>query len=232
MTKIADAIQLFNCPGPKPNGLQATETGLWVIDQGNDFAYLLDWNDGSIIRSFETETDKSSGITVDDEDNLWIASTYDCKIYKVNSSTGETIERFESPGQGMNATREHDSINFQNTGDHGLEWKDGLLYVASPPSQFIHVMDPKNWIEKSRTKVPGYRVHGIAWAKEEDKIWAADTAMGVISKIRLSDGRVYDSFRVSDPVQVHGMTIRNNILWYCDDRRPIGILDVSMEPDF
>ena len=32
MTKIADAIQLFNCPGPKPNGLQATEEGLWVID--------------------------------------------------------------------------------------------------------------------------------------------------------------------------------------------------------
>ena len=56
--------------------------------------------------------------------------------------------------------------------------------------------------------------------------------MGVVSKIRLKDGRVYDSFRVSDPVQVHGMTIKDSVLWYCDDRRPIGILDVSMEPDF
>ena len=52
MTKIADAIQLFNCPGPKPNGLQATEKGLWVIDQGNNYAYLLDWESGSTIKSF------------------------------------------------------------------------------------------------------------------------------------------------------------------------------------
>ena len=56
--------------------------------------------------------------------------------------------------------------------------------------------------------------------------------MGVVSKIRVSDGRVYDAFRVPHPVQVHGMTIRDNVLWYCDDRRPIGILNVSMEPDF
>ena len=42
MTKIADPVQLFNCPGPKPNGLQATKDGLWVIDQGNNYAYLLD----------------------------------------------------------------------------------------------------------------------------------------------------------------------------------------------
>ena len=232
MTKIADAIQLFNCPGPKPNGLQATDEGLWVVDQGNDFVYLLDWNDGRIIKSFKTDTDKSSGITVDDKGNLWVASTYNCKIYKIDCNSGKTIKIFDSPGQGMNATREHDSKNYQNTGDHGLEWKDGLLYVASPPSQYIHVMDPESWIEKSKTKVPGYRVHGIAWAEEEGKIWAADTAMGVISKIRLSDGRVYDTFRVPHPIQVHGMTIKDNVLWYCDDRRPIGTLSVSMEPDF
>ena len=132
----------------------------------------------------------------------------------------------------MNATREHDSENYQNTGDHGLEWKEGLLYVASPPSQYIHVMDPKSWKEISRTKVPGYRVHGIAWSEEEGNIWVADTAMGIVARIRLSDSRIYDSFRVPHPVQVHGMTIKDNTLWYCDDRKPIGILDVSMEPDF
>ena len=93
MTKIADAIKLFNCPGPKPNGLQATNEGLWVIDQGNNYAYLLDWEDGSAIKSFETETDKSSGITVDDSGNLWVASTYNCKIHRyerknINTSFG------------------------------------------------------------------------------------------------------------------------------------------------
>ena len=126
MTKIADVIQVFNCPGPKPNGLQATKEGLWVIDQGNNFVYLLDWKDGHTLKSFETETDKSSGITIHGEGNIWIASTYNCKIYKIDSTSGETIEILESPGQGMNATREHQSEKYQNTGDHGLEWKNGL----------------------------------------------------------------------------------------------------------
>ena len=63
--------------------------------------------------------------------NIWIASTYNCKIYKIDSTSGETIEILESPGQGMNATREHEAEKYQSTGDHGLEWKNGFLYVAS-----------------------------------------------------------------------------------------------------
>ena len=40
---------------------------------GNNYAYLLDWKDGNTLKSFETETDKSSGITVDDEGNIFVA---------------------------------------------------------------------------------------------------------------------------------------------------------------
>ncbi len=63
-------------------------------------------------------------------------------------------------------------------------------------------------------------------------MWIADTAFGVVSRHRLDDGRCYDAFRVLDPVQVHGMTIRDGRLWYADDRGPIGFLDVSMDPNF
>ena len=229
--KIACPIQTMISPGPKPNGLQATKEGLWVIDQGDSRVYLLNWISGDVITEFQTETDRSSGITIDDEGNIWIASTYNCKIYKVDRNSGKTLDIFESPGSGINATREH--YNDSNkTGDHGLEWLDGKLYVASPPSQFIHVMNPIKWSEISRTKVPGFRVHGIAWAEEKGTMWVADTAMGVVSRIRLSDSRVYDAFRVPGSVEVHGMTIKDNILWYCDDRRPIGTLNVDMKPDF
>jgi hypothetical protein len=51
-------------------------------------------------------------------------------------------------------------------------------------------------------------------------------------RLRVEDSRCYDVFRVLDPVQVHGMTIRNNKIWYCDDRGPIGFFDVDMVPDF
>ena len=48
--RYASPIQLMVSPGPKPNGLQASEDGLWVIDQGNAKVHLLDWESGKIIK--------------------------------------------------------------------------------------------------------------------------------------------------------------------------------------
>ena len=63
-------------------------------------------------------------------------------------------------------------------------------------------------------------------------MWVSDTSFGIICRQRIEDGRTYDVFRVPHPVQIHGMTIKDNRLWYADDRGPIGWLSVSMEPDF
>jgi len=146
------------------------------------------------------------------------------------------VEKYPSPGAGINATREHLDAEAgrksQPTGDHGLEWDDGDLLIASPPSQYVHVIDTRNWSEIHRMKAPGFRVHGLSWAEQAGHVWIADTAFGVVSRHRLEDGRCYDAFRVNDPVQVHGMTMRENRLWYADDRGPIGFLDVGMEPTF
>ncbi len=233
--KVADAIQMFISPGPKPNGLQAVDDGLLYIDQGNGHVYKLDWKTGETLFEAPTETVHSSGITVGD-DLIWVASTYSCEVFAIDPKTGKTVDRYKSPGAGINATREHLSESAgrhsQPTGDHGLEWRDGHIYIASPPSQFVHVLEAASWKEIHRFRTPGFRVHGIAWAQEEGHMWVADTSFGVVSRIRVEDGRCYDAFRVSDPVQVHGMTIKDNILWYADDRGPIGFLSVSMEPDF
>ena len=233
--KVADPIQVFVAPGTKPNGLQASEDGLWIIDQDDSFIYKVDWKTGETIHSVLTDTVHSSGITIGGG-YIWIASTYSCEIFQIEMETGNTIEKYPSPGAGINATREHlnpaSGRKSEPTGDHGLEWKDGNLFVASPPSQFVHVIDVSNWKETHRMKTPGFRVHGIAWAKEEGHIWIADTSFGVVSRHKLDNGRCYDSFRVPDPVQIHGMTIQSNILWYADDRGPIGRLSVDMEPDF
>ncbi len=233
--KIADAIQMFVAPGNKPNGLQATPEGLWVIDQDDSMISKLDWHSGETLFQVPTETMKSSGITIGGG-FLWIASTYSCEIFQIEIETGNTIEKYPSPGAGINATREHlpnsAGRKSEPTGDHGLEWKDNHLYVASPPSQFVHVIDVANWQEIHRMKTPGFRVHGISWAKEEGHMWISDTSFGVVSRHRIEDGRCYDAFRVPDPVQIHGMTIHENVLWYADDRGPIGKLSVSMEPNF
>src|SRR5215204_1905441 len=91
---------VFKSPGPQPNGLQATSEGLWIMDQGSgNKAYLTDYK-GKLLRGFETETDKSSGITYDGE-ALWIGSTYSREIVRCDARTGKALERHFTPGAGV-----------------------------------------------------------------------------------------------------------------------------------
>ena len=62
--KVADPIFQFNAPGPKPNGLQAADDGLWIIDQGDNHVYKVDWSTGEVLHDIPTETEHSSGITL------------------------------------------------------------------------------------------------------------------------------------------------------------------------
>ena len=77
--KTGKVETVFKSPGPKPNGLQATPEGLWIIDQGDNRAYLVSYNDGKVLRRLDTEADKASGITFNG-DAIWIASTYSREI--------------------------------------------------------------------------------------------------------------------------------------------------------
>src|SRR5580704_12247583 len=102
-TRRAGKVEIaFKSPaGSKPNGLQATKEGLWMIDQGEgNRAYLVSYEDGKVLRSFPTETDRSSGITFDDG-TLWIGSTYSREIVRCNAMTGATLERHFTPGAGV-----------------------------------------------------------------------------------------------------------------------------------
>src|SRR5947208_16737548 len=87
-TRKAGKVEtVFKSPGPQPNGLQATKDGLWIIDQGpGNKAYLVSYEDGKVLRSFETETDKSSGITFDGE-ALWIRSNSSREIVRADAMT-------------------------------------------------------------------------------------------------------------------------------------------------
>jgi len=99
--KVGKVETVFKSPGPQPNGLQATKDGLWIIDQGpGNKAYLVSYEDGKVLRSFETETDKSSGITFDGE-ALWIGSTYSREIVRADAMTGKAIEKHFTPGAGV-----------------------------------------------------------------------------------------------------------------------------------
>ena len=123
---MSNVERLFDSPGPHPNGMQATEDGLWIIDQHSNEVHLVSF-DGEVKKAFDTDSDRGSGIT-DTGDTLWLASTYSCEILSANPETGETINTYETPGSG-------------ETGAHGLEWRDNKLWVAVPPTATIYQVD-------------------------------------------------------------------------------------------
>lgn len=100
--KCGKVETVFDSPGqdPKPNGLQATDEGLWIIDQGPDSMAHLVTYEGKVIRSIRTETTASSGITFDGS-ALWIGSTYSREIVKIDPATGRALERHFTPGAGI-----------------------------------------------------------------------------------------------------------------------------------
>jgi len=242
---------VFHSPGedPKPNGMQATDEGLWIIDQGKgNKAHLVSY-DGKVIRSFETETTQSSGITFDGE-ALWIGSTYSRETVRVDARTGKALERHFTPGAGIIYRMASDppqrssplakppapkapgsavggyqmgqvqGATARGTGAHGQEWRDGKLWFAVPPSRCVYSIDPKTWIVQSKFDTAGNRPHGIGW--EGRYLWVADSNLNAFFKHDPETGAIVEKIQLadSDPLP-HGMTIRNGWMWYCDD---IGIV--------
>ena len=208
---IAGIEKLFVTPGPHPNGLQADSDGLWVIDQEDNHVYKLSYSDGSILAKMKTNADRASGITIGNN-FLWIASTYNCKILKVDTKTGNTIAEFDTPGTGIVASQRDDPKAIR-TGAHGLEWVDNKLWMAIPPSQMLCQVEPSTWKVLKSFKTPGDRPHGLAW--DNGYLWLADTNLKEIHKIDPSNGNVVYKINGVEPPP-HGMTIYQDTLWYCD----------------
>ena len=230
---------VFKSPGPTPNGLQATKDGLWIIDQGNNNAYLVSYS-GKVLREFKTEADRASGITYDGE-ALWIGSTYSREIVRCDANTGATLARYFTPGAGVIYKTDWDApprsspllkretpqpptpprtvpaaLNTSGTGAHGQEWRNGKLWMAVPPSRMIYCIDPQSWVVQRQFPTAGNRPHGIGW--EGDYLWCTDSNLNAFFKHDLSSGKILEKVQLadSDPLP-HGMSIRQGFLWYCDD---------------
>lgn len=240
-TRKAGPVEtVFKSPGPKPNGLQATQEGLWIMDQGDSHVYLVEYEDGRVLRDLPTEADRASGITYDGK-ALWLASTYNRELIQANAKTGKTIQKHFTPGAGVIYQRTGDApprssplikneqaptaapppkrpqpLNTTGTGAHGLEWRDGKLWVAVPPSRMVYRIDPDHWIVEANFPTAGNRPHGIGW--EGRFLWVTDSNLNAFFKHDSETGAIVERIQLadSDPLP-HGMTIWQGKLWYCDD---------------
>ena len=216
MVYTATVEKRFKAPGPQPNGLQAADDGLWCIDQTNLKVYQLDWETGAVLHEFQTGTEHSSGITLDGDGNVWITSTWQLEVVKYDPRTGEELARYPDPGKGVAAMVETTPPPWKPSSSHGIEWRDGLVYLAAPPTQRVHVMDAASWTEVRSLAAPGLRIHGIGWNRD-GRLWVSDTSSGAVHLMDIDSGRFVDVFRVAEPDEVHGMTVRGGEeIWYCD----------------
>ncbi len=99
--KIGKIDIVYDSPHSKPNGLQATPEGLWILDQGSsNYVSLVNYADGKVIREFQVDMEGSSGVTVDAENVMWCTSTHNSLIVTCSPQDGKTIAKYWTPGAG------------------------------------------------------------------------------------------------------------------------------------
>ena len=206
---MAHIDDMWLTPGPRPNGLQADEDGLWVIDAENSHLYKLDYETGEAIIDAPTETYKSSGLTAGGG-NVWVASTHSSRLYKLNED-GSTVSFHEPPGTGVHDPRD---VGPAYNRPHGMEWVDGSMWVAIKPALRLYLIDPETLEVEHSIPTPGAAPHGVAW--DGETIWCADRAMGKVHRLHPEDGEILDEIEVKAP-ELHGLTMHDGALLFCCD---------------
>jgi hypothetical protein len=205
--KVGKVEIVFKSPGPQPNGLQATKDGLWIMDQGaGNKAYLVSYEDGKVLRSFETETDKSSGISFDGE-ALWIGSTYSREIFRVDAMTGKTIERRFTPGAG---------IIYQMLGDPAGRSSPLLKTNPRPASAKKGERKQVGGFDMGKVlggAAPGTGAHGQEW--RDGKLWFAVPPSREIYRIDPKSWVVEAKFSTAGN-RPHGIGWEGKYLWATD----------------
>ena len=201
--------KMFDFPGRQPNGMQATEEGIWFLDQVSNQAILVSYEEETL-KAIDTDSEHGSGITVDGT-NLWLASTLaptrlgadEPAILKVDPASGKTLASYPTAGG-------------KGSGAHGLEWRGGKLWMAVPPSATVYQLDPEDNLAVLHSfPAPGSRPHGLAW--EGDDLWCVETNYRAFYRLRIKDGSTIDKIEIPEPhPEPHGMTRWDDCFWYCD----------------
>ena len=209
-------VPTFTVPDKKPNGLQWTEDGLFVIDQHSDNIYVMD-DEGKVTRTIVTVTENGSGITVGGG-YIWTGSngtthsrrfratdTHVPCICKLDYETGALVERVATPDGG---------------GVHGIEWDDDLLWVTAFSPRALILIDPKNGKVHKRHLIDLDVLHGLA--KEDSGLWCVDRKAKLVVKYHVETGEEMDRVVFpEDSPDPHGLSIKNGELWYCDAAFPL-----------
>lgn len=214
----------FRAPYSVPNGLQATDDGLWVVDQISDRIALVEMTDPGdygvtrLIREIPSDSSNTSGMAWGDG-SLWLAANGSAQLWRpprdvdakagmgeilrVDPATGKTQERWPLPGGG---------------GTHGIEYDhfdEGHLWLTTLKSQTLTRVRISDWSTQQVIDLPYKRAHGVVRVK--DGVWVVHTADRVIIKLDLEDGSEIERIQVPDTCpEPHGLSAYEDDFLYCD----------------
>jgi sugar lactone lactonase YvrE len=207
--KTADAEIAFKSPGAVPNGLQATKDGLWIVDQGpGSKVHLVTYEDGRVLRSFETETVRPSGITFDGE-ALWIGSTFSYENVRVNATTGATLERRPTPG--CTVYNQVGDPAFRRSPIAGTPMAQPRPPAAAGSEQPAGARQSPRLAQPPNTAFQG--AHGQEW--RDGKLWTTSTSSRSIYCINPKTWVVEKRFDTPGN-RPHGLAWEGRYLWHGD----------------
>ena len=235
---MVESRVLWKTPGPQPNGLQAAPDGLWVIDQVDDRIYKLRYEDGSVILSIPTRAKHSSGITLDPNGGVWVASTFGFELIRYDPFTGAELAAIPTPED-------------PTVGAHALEWREGALWVNVPKLSAVFQLDPRSGALLHKIPAPGKRPHGMAWqdgfiaggvlpaagpatpvsgdpgpVASLPGLWCVETNRRAVCLLDPVTGAERAEVKVDGP-EPHGMTMWQGQFWLCDAAtREVYVVDV------
>lgn len=204
----------------EPNAMQFTPAGtLLILDQVDPNKVFELSLDGKILRTVQTESIHGSGITIGDGGAWWITSTKALNgppvTLKVDPATGKTLEKWVTPGWGFYGAVTADRGS--PSGGHDVKWAgNGRYWMAVPASGRIFLMEGKTGKIVRSIPAPVLRTHGLAL--DGEYLWSVGSDFAQIHKVDTRDGKIVAKIQLdkkNDPA-VHGLEIRNGVLWYCD----------------
>ncbi len=220
--RVAQARVMFKAPGEQVNGLEAVPEGLWLCDQRDNHAYLVDPS-GHVLTHFPSPARNASGISFG-AGSVWVASnTRPAIIFRHDPATGQCLAYVILDGEG---------------GVHGIQWRpygvdearptapeqraelhpsapagrlnagpgvSGTLWVTRPGGHRIEHIDAETGDLLGTLPFAADRSHGVYWDEADDALIVAETNHGHLFRLDPGDGAVRDEWRIEGP-EVHGLT--------------------------
>ena len=207
-------IREFEVPGlSSPSGLTVDANGIWINSTHSGLIFNCSVQDGKIIAKYA-----SPGIGT---------------IYRLKgdppAARSPLTPAYPSPapargggGGGRGPALPPGQVPLTATsapageGGQGMEHRDGLFYIAVLPTRRLYVLDPKTWQVQAMWQLAGNRAHGVGW--DGDTLWVADTNWRAFFRHDMKTGEIVEKIQLTenDPL-IHGVTVHDGYMWYCDD---------------